>query len=199
MDTHLLLVRHAPHGLPPDLLAGRTPGVPLSPEGRAAAERLAARLAHEGIEAIATSPRERAVETAGIIAAATGLAATTDDRLDEIDFGAWTGLSFGTLANDPRWRAWNDTRGLVAAPGGETMVAVQARMLAAALDLVEEHRGGRVVLVGHGDPIRALLCHVLAIPLDFIQRIAVDTASVSRVAFGPGGVRVVGLNERDAP
>ena len=44
------------------------------------------------------SPRERASETAALIAQACGLAPVeTSAALDEVDFGSWTGKDF----NDP--------------------------------------------------------------------------------------------------
>ncbi len=189
------LVRHAAHGLLGRTLTGRMPGVSLSPEGRAQAERLAARLAGEPIRAVLTSPLERARETAEPIAAALGLESRVEPALNEIDFGEWTGRSFDALEDDPAWRRWNAARGLARPPGGETMLAVQARMRDHIDGLRTEHPDGQVALVSHCDVIRATLLLYLGLPVDAYDRIAVDPASVSTVAIGDWGARVLSLNE----
>jgi len=72
----IFLVRHA-HAAPgePDELR------PLTPEGQAAAEALAARLATEQPTAVICSPLLRARQTAEAIAEAAGLEAEVDERL----------------------------------------------------------------------------------------------------------------------
>lgn len=189
------LVRHAAHGLLGRTLTGRMPGVSLSPQGREQAGRLAARLAREPIRAVLTSPLERARETALPIAGALGLDALVEPALDEIDFGAWTGLSFDALEDDSLWRRWNAARGLARPPGGETMLAVQERMTGLLDGLLARHGGERVALVSHCDVIRATLLHVLGLPLDRYDRIVVDPASVSTVEIGAWGARVLSINE----
>ena len=189
------LVRHAAHGLLGRVLAGRRPGVHLSPEGRDQAERLAARLAREPLAIVQTSPLERARETAEPIAARLGLVPEVQPALNEIDFGAWTGLGFDTLGDDPEWRRWNAVRGLARPPGGETMLAVQARMRDHIEGLRLAHPDGHVALVSHCDVIRATLLLYLGLSVDAYDRIAVDPASVSTVAVGDWGARVLSLNE----
>ncbi len=189
------LVRHAAHGLLGRTLTGRMPGVSLSPEGRAQAERLAARLAGEPIRAVLTSPLERARETAEPIAAALGLEPRVEPALNEIDFGEWTGRSFDALEDDPAWRRWNAARGLARPPGGEAMLAVQERMRDLLEGLAARHPGERVALVSHCDVIRAALLHVLGLGLDRYDRIAVDPASVSTVEIGAWDARVLSINE----
>ena len=189
------LIRHAAHGLLGRVLAGRRPGVHLSSEGRDQAERLAARLAREPLAIVQTSPLERAHETAEPIAARLGLVPEVQPALNEIDFGAWTGLGFDTLGDDPEWRRWNAVRGLSRPPGGETMLAVQARMRDHIEGLRLAHPDGHVALVSHCDVIRATLLLYLGLSVDAYDRIAVDPASVSTVAVGDWGARVLSLNE----
>jgi probable phosphoglycerate mutase len=189
------LIRHAAHGLLGRVLAGRRPGVHLSPEGRDQAERLAARLAREPLAIVQTSPLERARETAEPIAARLGLVPEVQPALNEIDFGAWTGQGFDGLGDDPAWRRWNAARGLARPPGGETMLAVQARMRDHIEGLRLAHPDGHVALVSHCDVIRATLLLYLGLSVDAYDRIAVDPASVSTVAVGDWGARVLSLNE----
>ena len=67
--TTLLLIRHALNDWVGDKLAGWTPNVHLNDKGWAQARALAQRLADQPIAAVYSSPLERAVETAQIVAA----------------------------------------------------------------------------------------------------------------------------------
>src|SRR6476469_834925 len=96
--TLLLLVRHGETPTTGMVLPGRAPGLHLSDRGRAQAERVAERLAGLSVDALYSSPLERACETAEPTAARTGLAVKHDDGLLECDFGGWTGLAIADLA-----------------------------------------------------------------------------------------------------
>ena len=167
-------------------------GVALSDEGRAQAAALGERFAQSGVRAVITSPVQRAQETAAPIAAALGLVAQIEPGLEEVDFGAWSGQSFAALARAPGWPAWNAARGLAATPGGETMLAVQARAVAAVMRHAEG--GGVVVAVSHADVIKAVLAHVLGMPLDLLHRMEIAPASRSTVVIGSDFARVDGMN-----
>jgi len=146
LATTVFLVRHAAHDRVDRVLCGRMPGVGLGEAGQRQAEALARRFACEGVDAVWTSPLQRARETAEPVAARLGLAARPSDALCEIDFGAWTGQAFDALRDDPRWRRWNEARGSERPPGGESMTEAQTRAAAEVERARAEHPDGRVVL-----------------------------------------------------
>jgi broad specificity phosphatase PhoE len=189
------LVRHAVHVSPPDILAGRTPGIHLSERGRRDAIVLAKHLSREPVAAVLSSPRERALETAAAISDSVGIAVAVSAALDEIDFGGWTGLSFATLDDQPLWRKWNGARSLACPPGGETMQALQQRVMTELLRLADDLAGDAAVLVSHAEPIRAALLHALGMPLDHWNRIDIQPASVSTIVIDGWTPRVTRLNE----
>jgi probable phosphomutase (TIGR03848 family) len=193
--TTLFLVRHAVHALVEGTLCGRMGGVHLGAEGRDQAERLAERFASHAVAAVQTSPLERARETAAPIASRLGLAEEVREGLAEIDFGEWTGRAFDELRDDPRWHAWNAVRSLARAPGGESMVEAQARIVGHLERVRDAQPDGAVVLVSHADMIRAALAHCLGLSLDFMLRLEIAPASVSTVEIGPWGARVIRTNE----
>ncbi len=188
------LVRHAAHGLLGAVLAGRMEGVALSGEGAAQAARLAKRFAKVGATAVVSSPVQRAMETAAPIAAALGLAVQIDSGFEEIDFGQWTGAAFADLAASPGWHGWNAVRGLAPTPGGETMLAAQARAAGGLSSLRARYPNGAVIVVSHSDIIKAILAHVLGMPLDLIGRIEIAPASVSVLELGDAHAVVHGTN-----
>ena len=191
----ILLIRHAAHGHLGAVLSGRQEGIPLAPEGVRQAESLARRLCAEPPDAVQSSPVQRAQETARAIAAGCGRDVETVAALDEIDFGEWTGRPFADLDGDPEWDRWNNARSEAQAPGGESMAAAQERALAHLRDAARRHAGGTVAMVTHCDIIRAIVAAVLGLSLDRILRFDVGPATISRIAAGEWGERLVTLNE----
>ena len=99
--TRFLLIRHAAIESSGKVLAGRTEGIHLSERGRQQAEALAAHLGGCPIDALHSSPLERALETAGPLAKLLGLEVASSEDFIEIAFGEWTNRPFPELAGDP--------------------------------------------------------------------------------------------------
>jgi probable phosphoglycerate mutase len=190
----VLLIRHAAHGHLGSILSGRMAGIALSPQGREQARQLSSFLAVAPLAEVHTSPVQRARETAEAIAHPVA-PPLVQAALDEIDFGAWTGRPFAELESDAAWRRWNAERGAAAAPGGESMAAAQRRAWDHVVDVAARHAGATVAMVSHCDIIRAVVVQILGLPLDAIFRFDIDPASVSRIAVGPWGAKVLSLNE----
>ena len=91
------LVRHGSNDYLGKALAGRLASVHLNDQGRAEAERLAAALAHKGIQRIFASPLERSRETAGPLARRLGIPVEISDEIHEVDFGDWAGKTMKDL------------------------------------------------------------------------------------------------------
>lgn len=196
LTTTILLIRHAAHEHVGKVLSGRLPGLALSEDGRRQAERLARHLAETPITHLHTSPVQRARETAEAIAAVrTRLVAEDHPALDEIDFGFWSGRSFTELEDDPHWSRWNWERSTTVPPGGEGMLAAQQRAWHHVLETAERNSAETVAMVTHCDIIRGIVAQVLALPLDAVHRFDVDPASVTRLAVGAWGARLLSLNE----
>lgn len=138
---------------------------------------------------------ERAQETAEPIGAALRLPVQVSPALTEIEFGEWTGRTFGTLNADARWRQINTFRSGARIPGGESAAEVQARIVSELLRLRAAHRDDGMVLVCHGDPIRLALRFFFGLPLDLFDRLLVDLASVSVLALDEHGAQLRRLNE----
>jgi probable phosphoglycerate mutase len=189
-------LRHGEHRLLGKVLAGRMPGVGMTERGRAEIASQAERLAREKIAAIYASPLQRTRETAEIVSARLSLSIEFRDDLLELDFGEWTGATFDAIRADPRWQAWSTQRSLAAIPGGESMRAVQQRIVAAMIELNERHLHETIVLASHGDVIRCVLLFALGMPLDFYNRIEIGQGSISTIQIQSGGIRVLAVSER---
>ncbi len=163
MVTRLYLVRHGATRLSAeDRFAGAI-GVDLADEGRWQVERLAERLAGEGICAVYCSPLSRTLETAGILASPLGLEPQPADGLREISHGHWEGMSRAEVeARFPaEYAAWEADPFTFAPEGGESGVSVLARALPVLRDIVVHHQGLRVLVVSHKATLRLLLSSLL--------------------------------------
>ncbi|WP_411376282.1 MSMEG_4193 family putative phosphomutase [Arthrobacter sp. MPF02] len=182
-STLLLLVRHGETPTTGQVLPGRAPGLHLSDRGRAQARQVAERLDGLPVDAVYSSPLERACETAEPTSLATGIAVTPDAGLLECDFGDWTGAALADLAGLPEWQTVQHNPSAFRFPNGEGFRGMQARMVGALEVLAAAHRGGVVVCFSHADPIKAAVAHALGTHLDLFQRIVISTASVSAISY----------------
>jgi probable phosphoglycerate mutase len=193
--TRVVLVRHGVTAQTGPLLTGRTPGVDLSERGRAQAEAAADRLATLPVTAVYASPIERTHQTAGPIAARHGLDVVVHDGLIEADYGEWTGGRIAELAETDVWKVVQFAPSRASFPGGESIRAMQARIVAALDDLVERHAHETFVVVSHADPIKAAIAHYVGMHLDTFQRIHVAPASISVLEVHPFGAVLVKAND----
>jgi broad specificity phosphatase PhoE len=144
---------------------------PLTDSGRAQAAALAERLADVALDAVYSSDLRRAHETAEAVALPQGLDVIELPALREVDVGSWEGLTRAEAeAKFPdgfrRWLAggtgWDD---------GETYAEMSKRVLATVDRIAAEHEGGRVLIVSHGGPIRAIHGAALGMNVEDYRRI----------------------------
>ena len=152
-QTTVHLVRHGEVHNPTGVLYGRLPGFRLSAAGEEMATVAAAALAGRDVRVVRSSPLERAVQTAGPIAAQFGLSVEVDERLIESDNvfeGKTFGVGDGALRRPANWRhVVNPFR----PSWGEPYAEVAARVLAACADARDAAVGHEAVLVSHQLPI----------------------------------------------
>jgi probable phosphoglycerate mutase len=194
MTTQIHLVRHGHHALLGRILCGRMPGVELDELGCQQMEAVAGAVKAAGVRAIQSSPQRRALQSAAIIAARCDLPLEIVPTFDEIDMGRWTGAEFTTLEKDETWRQWNEKRASTTPPGGESMAALQARVIYH----IEQLRGPEqsVVVVSHAEPIRAALMYYLGVPLDLFHSVEIEPASLSTISLNGQRASVARVNGR---
>ena len=141
-----------------------------------------------------SSPQRRTRETATVIAAACGTAPEIVEALDELDFGQWTGRLIADLEGDPLWTRWNSARSQAQVPGGERMTDAVSRAVAHLDALGRQPWSGAVVCVSHADIIRGVVAHYLGLSLDRMLMFDVDPGSITSLAVGDWGGRLLSLN-----
>jgi probable phosphomutase (TIGR03848 family) len=178
-------------------LAGRSKGVHLDDKGREQVAAAAERLTGLDLAAVLSSPLERCRETAKLLVP--GTTAKVDRRLQECDYGEWTGAALKDLAKEKLWSVVQAQPSAARFPGGESLQEMSARVVGAVRErdaaLTEEVGDHAVWLaVSHGDPIKAVLADALGMHLDAFQRISVDPGSLSVVRYTPHRAFVLTMN-----
>lgn len=192
--TTFFLIRHASCDGLGQTLWGRTPGICLNDTGNTQARCLSDRFKNTSLDAIYSSPLERALETATAIAESMKLDVKTCDAANEINFGDWTGKTFDELSRDERWRHFNRRRSITMTPSGESFLDVQNRIVKEIETLALQHGDAHIAVVSHADVIRAAVAYFSAIPIDLVDRFEISPCSVSVLALNEHGATVVTVN-----
>lgn len=196
----LILVRHATTAAS---ASGRNLGQrtdpPLAAAGHELASRLGTTLAAELTELphdemrIVSSTALRCRQTAAAVASALAIPdaeVAPDDRLIEIDYGAWDGLTADECRErDPERRAaWEADPYSTRCPDGESGADVARRAFAALAPIegwLASDRARCAIVVAHNHVNRLRLCALLGWPMrEYRERLAQEPAGYSLVTFG---------------
>jgi 2,3-bisphosphoglycerate-dependent phosphoglycerate mutase len=155
----LFIIRH---GLPERVVVTSGTADPhLDALGQKQAEAVGEYVAAEGVDAIWSSPMNRAVETAAPLAKRTGLTVQTHDGLAEWDRNSQDYIPVEELkaTNDPRWQKmmageWT---------GDQDPIVFQSVVVKAFDEIISAHNGEKVAVTCHGGVINTYLAHVLGL------------------------------------
>ena len=175
--TTLLLVRHGETDWNRELRIQGSSDTELNARGRTQAHDLASELAGVEIDAVYSSDRRRARETAEIATAGRRLDVRLDRDLRERSFGSWEGLTRSEVAERFPDLEHHD---------GESDDQVRDRVLAAVHRIVGAHPGEEVLVVSHGGALNALWHHAIG---ERIERWG--NCAAYRLAFRDGEFRAV--------
>jgi alpha-ribazole phosphatase/probable phosphoglycerate mutase len=142
---------------------------------------------------IVSSPLLRCRVFAETLASRHDLPLVCDDRLMEVGFGEWEGKSAAEIEQKtPGMLGRFKADPVNARPAGaEPLADFHARVAAGLEDLLAQHAGQHVLLVGHAGVIRMAFAWALHIPLEHAYRIEVATASLTRLRFDSGRASLI--------
>lgn len=196
--TEVLLVRH---GETEWNLLRRIQGqidVDLSPRGELQARLLGQHLRGAAPDLVVSSDLTRARRTAELACdALDGCRIELDIDIRELVLGAFEGRLVSELAAEfpDEYQAWRRDALRHRPPGGEQLHELQGRCRRALQRWLPEVKGGRLLLVSHGGPIRALTLCLLGLPLAFYPRLRVDNAGITRILFHSDGPVLAAYNQ----
>jgi broad specificity phosphatase PhoE len=178
--------------------------IELNDTGLEQARKLAAFLENEPIAAILSSPLQRAIATAEVIASHHQLPVEIDQGLRELKVGELEGMSFSNLSTtfSQFLIQWWQEGGPRKLPNGESLVELQQRAWKAVERLLERRKtnpehseGTTVIIVSHYFVTLAIILKALNLPLDCFTKFKVDLGGVSILEFRDYEARLVAFND----
>ena len=164
LKTTLFLMRHGHVKNPGNILYGRRPGFYLSELGVRQAQAAGAWLADKPVQAIYSSPMERARQTASIVAERhKRLSPVVDERIIEV-LTPYEGQPTAELAAQG-WDLYSGNEPPFESPG-----MVLARVLDFFEHVVSERAGQSVVAVAHGDILVFPWLHAQGVEPDALMK-----------------------------
>ena len=198
--TTLIFVRHGQSEANlQKVFAGHT-NTPLTELGHRQAERTAAFLKEYPISHIYASDLDRAMQTAEPTAKSHGLSVIPDPWMREIYAGEWEGRLYEDLMRDfsKSYETWRKDCGRAHPEGGESVVALSARIYAEVERILQKHKGECVAIFTHATPIRLLRAKWEGYPPEELSQVEFcANASVSVVDYEDDGsfhVRLCGYD-----
>jgi probable phosphoglycerate mutase len=158
----------------------------LSELGQRQAEALAQRLANEPLDAIYTSPLQRASHTARAIAQFhPEVPLSTDDALMEIHHGEWQGKYASEVEEQfsAGLREWREQPMRSQMPGGESFSNVLKRTLEFQERVYAKHQAETIAVSTHDVVIKMLVADVLGMDMNRINRIWISNATISIIEY----------------
>jgi broad specificity phosphatase PhoE len=186
-DTRLLLIRHAEVEPRYQGVFGGQIDMDLSPRGHLQAAALARYLQSRSVAAIYASPMKRVQQTLKPWVVNGVPRPTMMPGLREVDFGAWTGLSFRQVESQFGISAWEWLRKLesAAVPQAESAATFRARVEPCLDRIIRAHPGQQVAIGCHGGVIRMVLAILLDLPLSRMGAFQIEYASLTEVRLRP--------------
>ena len=192
--TRILAVRHGETAWNRDTRIQGHTDIELNEHGRWQAERLALTLREEPIAAFYASDLSRAFETAQAVARLHGGQVHSHTGLRERSFGRFEGHTWAELeARFPdETLLWRKRAPDFAPPGGESLLALKARVVAAVTELASRHPGEQVLMVAHGGVLDILYRAATRLELQAPRSWTMTNTAINRLLWSPEGLSLVG-------
>ncbi len=192
--TRIIAIRHGETAWNLDTRIQGHLDIPLSAVGHRQAARLAAALSDEPLAAIYASDLTRARQTAQYLGQAQGVAVTPEPALRERGFGDFEGKTFSEIEallpeQSLRWRRRDPD---FAPAGGESLLTLRSRVVAAAERLAAQHPGELIALIGHGGVMDVLYRAATRLDIQAPRTWALGNAAINRLLWTPEGFALVG-------
>lgn len=147
------------------------------------------KLKDEKFDGAYCSPLRRCMKTAQIINENHKLKISVAEDLKERNFGSWENLThaeikekypeeFAGLARD-----WKNHR----AEGGESAFQTHQRVAGFADSLLTAHKEGKLLIVSHVGPLKAIITHLLQMEMEALWRFRIDNCGITRIEINNDG------------
>ena len=179
----LLMIRHGE--IPSNInkvYAGRSPEH-LTEKGVRQARQVSEKLKSLKIDALYSSPIQRALQTTQILSEDIGVDLEVDDAFRELEMGPWEGLSENDVAKEypGEWSIWNSDPTKLRLAGRETLDELLGRVLTGVKSIYDKAKDRNVVIVTHVAIIRVLLLWHEKKSLNLYKSIHIPNAEIFEI------------------
>ena len=180
---NLLMIRHGE--IPSNInkvYAGRS-SEHLTEKGVRQARQVSEKLKSLKIDALYSSPIQRALQTAQILSEDIGVDLEVDDAFRELEMGPWEGLSENDVAKEypGEWSIWNSDPTKLRLAGRETLDKLRGRVLTGVKSIYNKAKDRNVVIVTHVAIIRVLLLWHEKKSLNLYKSIHIPNAEIFKI------------------
>lgn len=182
------------------ILAGRSKGFPLTELGIQQAEKIGDFLRPLEISKIYSSPVERAEQTAKIVGKKIGINTNIDERLTEIDMGAFTGLPYDQMFSKygNMFLKFYQEHPIVENHGIESFASVKKRVLDTVNHYTGKHNSENILFVTHMDPIKSMISTILQLGPESLYELIIRNASLTILRKEQSNFSMVAINSMSA-
>lgn len=196
MTLHLTLVRHGETDWNVQQRYQGSANTPLNATGESQARQLADHLTPAEYNHIYSSDLVRVQQTARLALNNSTLTVTLDERLREIGFGKFEGLTYNEIQEQfpeelLQWEADRDRN----THGGERQIDVVGRVADFLSDLRQRHVDEQVLVFGHGGTLGMLLALALGAPPRKWWQFRLANTAVSRISIYEEGAVLLRFND----
>ena len=195
--TRILAIRHGETAWNVDTRIQGHLNIPLNDTGHWQGQRLGQALAGEAISAIYASDLSRAHETALYVSRATGVPVVPELGLRERGFGEFEGKTFAEIeiALPDQAQRWRKRDPSFTPAGGESLLQVQARVLATVNRLAKQHPGELIVMAGHGGVMDVLYRAATRLDMQAARTWLLGNTAINRLLWSSEGLSLVGWSD----
>jgi len=186
---NLYLIRHTSLAVPSGICYGQS-DVDVAASFYAELAQLRVKLTDLNFDAVYASPLQRCSKLAYALDIAS---VVLDERLKELHFGDWEMQAWDAIPRDT-FDVWAQDYANLSPPNGESFSRLYQRSIEFVEEVSSHSQSKNIAIVTHGGVIRAVLAHVLNMPLKGLFRIVVDYGSVTQISFGDTVPRVHYVN-----
>ena len=182
------------------ILAGRTPGINLTEQGKQQAEQAGEMIKSLNISAIYSSPIDRAMQTAEIVGKHCDVKPISDDRLIELDMGKFTMVPYTEIFKNHGnvFLKFYEGNLEISHNGVESFAEVQKRVFDIVDYVKNKHKDENVVLVTHMDPIKAMIGKVLSLKPEVLFELIIANASLNIIKYDDQNFYLSSINSMDS-
>lgn len=179
----LILVRHGMTRCNEGGLLSGVTDSKLSEKGKLQAHKLANYLKNEKIDKIYTTPFSRTKETVKELAEIKGIQIEENNRLNEINFGDFEGLSFKVIEKEypQEVKKMIDEGSKYKYPNGESLEDTFIRVKNEMKNILKNNKNSTILICSHGGTIRNIISYLICGDYKYHWNFKIDNGSITEV------------------